>query len=108
MQALYYNKNKINDFDLSSDYYVIVVAFRYSLLHVFILYFFHSQNGEISLLKSQLKESHGDQTTKGHEMLALRTQLREAQAMADKKHKEVRALQEQVINQRNCSPHTSL
>ena len=50
-------------------------------------------SGEISLLKSQLKDSQGDQTTRNHELLHIRAQVREYAAQLETKEVDNKRLQ---------------
>ena len=49
--------------------------------------------GEISLLKSQLKDCQGDQTTRNHELLHIRAQVREYAAQLETKEVDNKRLQ---------------
>ena len=50
-------------------------------------------SGEISLLKSQLKDCQGDQTTRNHELLHIRAQAREYAAQLETKEVDNKRLQ---------------
>ncbi|KAF2345032.1 hypothetical protein FHG87_024212 [Trinorchestia longiramus] len=52
------------------------------------------KSGEISLLKSQLKDCQGDQTSRGHELLHLRAQLRQYALEVERRRTEVSSLHE--------------
>ena len=51
-------------------------------------------SGEISLLKSQLKDCQGDQTSRGHELLHLRAQLRQSAQEVERRRAETSSLHE--------------
>lgn len=59
--------------------------------------------GEISLLKTQLKDSQGDQTTRGHELLHLRAQVRQYQNEVERRRSEINSLHDLMGQQRRES-----
>lgn len=59
--------------------------------------------GEISLLKTQLKDSQGDQTTRGHELLHLRAQVRQYQTEVERRRTEISSLHDLMSQQRKES-----
>ncbi|XP_022242015.1 leucine zipper putative tumor suppressor 2 homolog [Limulus polyphemus] len=58
------------------------------------------KTGEISLLKSQLKGSQGDQTTRATELLSLKAQLKEKQLQLTEKNQKIGNLQEDLMKSR--------
>ncbi|KAK8392833.1 hypothetical protein O3P69_013101 [Scylla paramamosain] len=58
---------------------------------------------EISLLKTQLKDSQGDQTTRGHELLHLRAQVRQYQTEVERRRAEINSLHDLMAQQRRES-----
>ncbi|CAL4069476.1 unnamed protein product, partial [Meganyctiphanes norvegica] len=61
------------------------------------------KSGEISLLKTQLKDSQGDQTTRGHELLHLRAQVRQYQTEVERRRTEISSLNELAAQARRES-----
>ncbi|XP_017786974.1 PREDICTED: leucine zipper putative tumor suppressor 2 homolog [Nicrophorus vespilloides] len=54
------------------------------------------KTGEISLLKSQLKDSQNEQTTKGHELLQMRNDFRDARELLEERERQLEFVKDVV------------